>query len=601
MMDLEPFGRIQELRLFYVTGNVSVVQYDVEELPASKKVSEESSGIWATEQMLIAAKALDVEVFILPKDKGGVDLPVVRDQDEYVEVHLKLKKSVIEKLEEAFPIMERNIRHALNEMVIAEEAVRRLESKDVPIAPEETGDEAWDNEARKAYLRCLKDMVAEVSGAKKVLSEKQRDWGRMHSEFQKDMQKVDDWRANARENGMSQWSNDVDAWARAIGCLQALKRVVAGLMKKVPALEDVVRQMGQDNGDPYDEGNMRGVYANLLERFCNRGQLNVATTIMSGMREIQGTQTLTAYVRRMEEFLRTITRLGVTTVSVADLVAMVAISGFQDSAREEFLRAETTLASMLSALGESASKKTLFHKVKEFAVSDANRRWLSSKFMGSVSKPCEPTAEGGSKPDQARARVCYNFARGACRWGDGCRFSHDKTNGRWGGIAGGRHRGMVPGEAGAPAGVVSEPVQLPTKAASVPQAVGSVAGGGKKENLTVSTGLRQDGVVTHGGSPVKRQQWGKIPWGKLLGDGEYRRNRIGARWSWKTGSKTRVGDENNENDAMWSRDGGKTDERGGEWGVMSGDGTVWNRASRRRSWKKLQACGLPMLREFWRV
>ena len=42
---VEPFARLQPLKLFYVSGNVSAVPIAVEELPASKKLSGESRGI----------------------------------------------------------------------------------------------------------------------------------------------------------------------------------------------------------------------------------------------------------------------------------------------------------------------------------------------------------------------------------------------------------------------------------------------------------------------------------------------------------------------------------------------------------------------------
>lgn len=91
--EIVPYQRIEELEYFYTSDSVkndSVIEIvDVKE---KKLFSEEVQGQWALEQIEAVMDILRVRMFVIPKDKGGYDLPIIQTRGEYLRSHLLAKQ-----------------------------------------------------------------------------------------------------------------------------------------------------------------------------------------------------------------------------------------------------------------------------------------------------------------------------------------------------------------------------------------------------------------------------------------------------------------------------------------------------------------------------
>ena len=96
--EVVPFKRIEELEYFYTSDSVKNDKViDVADLKDKKKFSEDVQGLWALEQIEAVLDVLRVRVFVIPKDKGGCDLPEINSRDVYYEAHINSKKKNVGK------------------------------------------------------------------------------------------------------------------------------------------------------------------------------------------------------------------------------------------------------------------------------------------------------------------------------------------------------------------------------------------------------------------------------------------------------------------------------------------------------------------------
>jgi len=403
---------------------------------------------------------LFLEEFIIPvNEEGSVGLPEIPERQEYVDAFMGLKREAIKRMTATFGMRERNLAMSLDKALEAEEAMKHWTSYE----PLDIDRSAEGGEEQ--YQAVLKEARAKASDFQEQHEHHYEKWMATNTSLRKDEQSIEEWTEEAKRRGTKQHEADVDALARAQGAINALKKFMAGLIKKVPAVETVVREMNSGGIDPYEVGDMRGVYLNLLRRYRKGDDLGVATTIMATMRECQGPgQSLVAYMRTIEEFHQTMLRLKVSSVSISDLAAMIAVSGMKEHHRKDFLHLESTLeltmdtidggddADSSDDLGSAVSNGTrrrgdrrpLYRKVKAFVRKEEERKLLIAKFGGSSGHG--DRKQGDSAPlteKEAMKRVreaqrafatvvtkgnkqaCFSFAQtGKCKNGDTCKFEH---------------------------------------------------------------------------------------------------------------------------------------------------------------------------------
>ena len=78
--------------------------------------------------------------------------------------------------------------------------------------------------------------------------------------------------------------------------------------------------------------------------------MGILTTIMSGMAEKQGSKTMSAFLLNVEDWHQTMIRLGVQSMSMSDLAAIITLKGMNENHRIEFLQQENALALTLENL-----------------------------------------------------------------------------------------------------------------------------------------------------------------------------------------------------------------------------------------------------------
>lgn len=237
-------------------------------------------------------------------------------------------------------------------------------------------------------------------------------WTVAQAELIADQHKVEEWTTSIKARAIKQHREDSDALLRAEKAMGILKKFLQGLMVKVPSIEGVVRKMDDEGKDPYTAGNMRKCYGNMLEAYRKDDELGVATCIMTGMKlKQQPKQTLRAFVRQVEEFHQTLSVLGIQTITIADLAAMVAIGGMLEKHRSAFLLAESALALALDSLEESTEgeesgstsstssrrRRALLTKVLAFVKTEETREQLGVGFgaQGEEVQGGECCGEGG--------------------------------------------------------------------------------------------------------------------------------------------------------------------------------------------------------------
>jgi len=89
---------VDSLKCFYALSVLSLGDLVDESVPLS--LSEDAQESWAKKKMKETAVAFNVQHFMECDEKGGDELPIIEDLEEYVIAHKKLNaKSMTERLE----------------------------------------------------------------------------------------------------------------------------------------------------------------------------------------------------------------------------------------------------------------------------------------------------------------------------------------------------------------------------------------------------------------------------------------------------------------------------------------------------------------------
>lgn len=442
--------RVKVLDKFYV-GKVNHSALIEEDLKSSGNLSDEMKGQWVTEQFIKAAKTLHVDPFVIPVEDQGVEIPGIADLDVYEKAYLGVGSELITTISESMPLRKQAERRSRESVQQAAEWLEIAEDKLEAC-------QGSESEAER------EELANEVASAAKVHESKFTKWSVMTAGISKDIQIMEEFKAKSREKAIKQRDSDLDAKQVLINSLSELKKFLAGLMVKFPEVGMVVRQMGESSGDPYDRSDMRACYQNLLSRYRKSEAMDIATSVIVGIRDSQqGSESLGKFSRRIQEFCQDMGNMGVRHVSISDLSAIILISGMKDDLRRTFMQSETTLALTLDNIGDAddadmddvddqattkskvKSRKSLFSKVLKFVAKQEEEALLLSKLSGG-SKKTDPAPSKGDAAQalkrireaqqafatavvQSDARACFEFAKsGKCSKGDSCRFTHNVSS-----------------------------------------------------------------------------------------------------------------------------------------------------------------------------
>ena len=77
------------------------------------------------------------------------------------------------------------------------------------------------------------------------------------------------------------------------------------------------------------------MYANLIERYRKGDNMCILTSILAAMKCVQGSSTVSVFMREVEDFHISMMRLMVEHISISDLSALIAVDGM--NAKQEMI------------------------------------------------------------------------------------------------------------------------------------------------------------------------------------------------------------------------------------------------------------------------
>lgn len=487
--------RVKPLDKFY-GRKVSSSALIEEGLKSSGTISEEMRGQFVTEQFIKAAKTLLVDPFVEPLGERGIEIPEIAELDQYEKAYLDQGSALIETIEDSLPLRKQAEKRSREQVKQAADWLEASEAKLAEAIKAEREAAKADREAAKGDHEAAKgdreatkgdreaakidreEQEKEVASAMKTHEQKFTKWSVLSAGIQKDVQIMEEVKLKAKEKAIKQRDADLDARQSLIDSLLELKKFLAGLMEKFPEVASVVKGMDETSGDPYDRSDMRACYQNLLSRYRKSEALDVATSVIIGIRDSQhGNESLGVFARRIQEFCQDMGKMGVKQISISDLSAIILISGMKEALRKTFLQSETTLALTLDNIGDAEeveqddlddqattksksikSRRTLFGKTLKFVAKQEEEALLLNKLAGTgvgagaaggaAAVTGASGGGGGKKGDiptkkeairnmkeaqQAFAvahtrsdhRACYEYAKnGTCPRGDKCQYTH---------------------------------------------------------------------------------------------------------------------------------------------------------------------------------
>jgi len=465
--NIVPYQRIKELEYFYTSDSVKNDKViDIVDVKEKKKFSEEVQGLWALEQIEAVLDILRVRMFVLPKDKGGVEMPDIQSREEYVRAHVEVKAKGLDNISDALEAREAYIevlrakmeaaRGRRSTMMFKKESRRLKKAK-----PEE---EVKDQDTSMNSSKILQEddeeddsRVEEIDDLEEVnedFAKAYQKWNKEQKSQNEDSVRKEDILENCRKQANRQHDEDADATNRLLSSLFVLKKYIQGMIKKFPFLEDIVRQKRSDGIDPYDDNDLRTCYNNLLDRYRQSDEMGVLTTIMSGMAEKQGSKSMSEFLLCVEDWHQTMIRLGVQHISMSDLAAIITLKGMNEKNRIEFLQQENALEMTLNTLEQEDNflgdddttmasgkkeKKTLLVRVKKFIQQDKNQKLINQRLSGGsgISNSASKSISKKEAEDNLREAqnvfmatldgkmVCREFAKsGKCKFGQKCKLKH---------------------------------------------------------------------------------------------------------------------------------------------------------------------------------
>jgi hypothetical protein len=470
---VQPNTRIDALKAFYVNVKRSVSMSNVD--LKTKNFTEDMKGQWVTEQFILAAKTLAVSEFVRPLNRGGLEIPVLPDVEEYTSAFRQVKMETMNELQDVIEMRSHYVKVLRGNLKQRRETLNELPEKE-----DQEEEERADGTKKQEKMR----LSFETQTAGENYEAEYRKWQKEALALQQDKQKIADWEEKCRKDANDQYNEDQDAMSRMVLALSDLKSFLDKLMRKVPEVEDYVRNKSEDDCDPFDEGDMRACLNNLLDRYRRDDKMGVLTTIMAGMKETQGKgQELTSFFRIIENWIMELTRLHVHEISIKDMGAIIYLQGMHERFRKDFLNQQNIMeltlednrdGSNMSEDGRSQKNdQSLFRKVRTFTKGIADQQLVNQKLknhkavMMERSFSADKQHNGVSKKEEAhnafsveKEKICFQYRntgkcdrencpfnhipvdRGVCyswqntktcSFGDKCKYKHDTGNDKKGG------------------------------------------------------------------------------------------------------------------------------------------------------------------------
>ena len=413
---VEPNRRIKALCDFYTHVSISISQ---PELKGDKKLSDEAKGRWLVDRLKLLARDMNILQFMIPLEQGGIEIPRLAEKEAYELAYVKVKKSSIIDKEASFSGMveyvdelKEILKEAKMDYKVAfdlvedhyntneEEVLRRgtfsVNDEDETNSKEDTGDSESTTALADAEWRETGNELRENLKRAKVAKNAAYDkWMNISMKIQHEKDKVEAMRAKCIEAANKQYNEDVDALNALRNTLKKLQKTIIEMLKKLPnEVGAAVTKRRADMKDPLEEGDMRAVYTNLLNRYKKSDSMGISTTLMAGMAERQTElQSPEEWARYTQDFYDGLKSLGVLTVTLEDLVAMISIVGMREVYRKEYLQQQANITLARNSFMADDCEFDTDDGDTSSAITVMSRRTARMSLLDSVFAYCESHAE----------------------------------------------------------------------------------------------------------------------------------------------------------------------------------------------------------------
>ena len=125
---VQPNTRIDALKAFYVNVKRSVSMSNVD--LKTKNFTEDMKGQWVTEQFILAAKTLAVSEFVRPLNRGGLEIPVLPDVEEYTSAFRQVKMETMNELQDVIEMRSHYVKVLRGNLKQRRETLNELPEKE---------------------------------------------------------------------------------------------------------------------------------------------------------------------------------------------------------------------------------------------------------------------------------------------------------------------------------------------------------------------------------------------------------------------------------------------------------------------------------------
>lgn len=387
--------RIEGLENFYI--NQSSQKITEEDVKGGSGNREDLLGRNFLDRLDVAAKELKVEKYVSSDLERMRKIPEIPNHEEYRIVFMAEAADMMEVMESSVQSQELHVaalREELEERNIIVQSFMDEEERIMSANIEGEGKEESEKERNEKIEKLdvkRKDEKKRIRGLIGVMAEKEQ--GLSREKLGQRKLKLEAENDAAKQHGL-----DSDARRRLDQALLVLRDYMVRSLKKMPSVSHTARKVDDEGRDPLDTMNLQLVMRNLVDKYRNKGDsIQILTLILEGMKDECGDRSMDSWVRGLEEKYRQLLRMGVTEISLSDLIAMMGISGLSQKDKEayiEFQQHQELLMEreMSTIMGDSQSVKEgreLFSFLKKFVLLKAQSATALGRIDGKGGKKKE--------------------------------------------------------------------------------------------------------------------------------------------------------------------------------------------------------------------
>jgi hypothetical protein len=369
-------GYIEALDDFYSAASVPKDVGPVMD-PKAAASSTDSTGVWFLKAFKANAKSLKIEQFVVDKKSGGVAIPIIAPEKDYVAAFTSTSNSATEGAVGVPSAVDFDLISTPEELKAeATEAKRALElartdrdAANLALVEATASRRSADVEVTEANLRRTAAVAAErVEKLQEKFQRARSEYMDLCRDIQGKATRAEDNKARLSDTqaalARAKHQQHRDALRRVESCMDLQKRwTILQLAKGCSAVEETCR--AYVNGqDPLEAGDMRAVMHNLYKRFRNSSRMGITSTTVKCFQDATAgkQRPLISHIRQMQELYHTWKELSFDPATVTEalqtVLSMVFIAGMTAEDRNAFMESEDQTEAALERMAAELNLQT---------------------------------------------------------------------------------------------------------------------------------------------------------------------------------------------------------------------------------------------------